>query len=663
MVMEEDTSSLVNGPDQLVTCNNLITWDPKGSVKIRMERTGYGSNEPISIPGLLMKTARENPHVPALKIREPKTGVEKTWTWTDYHQDVRTVAKAFISLGFARFDSVCILGFNAPEWVISDVAAIFAGGFASGIYPTNGPEACKYILEQSNCSILVVEDGRQLDKVWALRDQLPHLKKVIQYSGVPTHPGVLSWADLLSRGKDQEEEVLMARLRRIAINQCSTLVFTSGTTGNPKGVMLSHDNMTWNSINATSLYKMEHANTRVLSYLPLSHVAAQMVDIVAMMAVAGTTYFADKNVLKSSLLDNLQWCKPTIFFAVPRVWEKIMEKMLEKAKEVKGLKKTVSRKAKEIGLKYHTKGTNATEFKLFQKIYFSKVKALLGLDQCTAFMSGAAPIDRKTQLYFLSLDIRILELYGMSETTGGHTFNTINKFKMSSVGAPLAECYKSKLMRPSNGEVTEEKELLMWGRHIMMGYANRQDATRKDMTEDGWLRSGDLVSIDNENFHAIVGREKDLIITAGGENIAPQPIHDLVKEQLPVISQVLLLGDKQKFVSCFLTLAVEVDTETMEPTGKLSSAARDWVQAQGSNATTVQEVLEGPDVAVMRGIQAGIDKANKEAVSNAQRIQKWMVIPRDFSLPGGELGPTMKVKRQAVTKKYEGCIEKIYNIA
>jgi len=663
MVMEEDTSSLVNGPDQLVTCNNLITWDPKGSVKIRMERTGKGAMEPISIPGLLMKTARENPHIPALKIREPKTGVEKTWTWTDYHQDVRTVAKAFISLGFARFDSVCILGFNAPEWVISDVAAIFAGGFASGIYPTNGPEACKYILEQSNCSILVVEDGRQLDKVWALRDQLPHLKKVVQYSGVPTHPGVLSWADLLSRGKEQEEEILMARLRRIAINQCSTLVFTSGTTGNPKGVMLSHDNMTWNSINATSLYKMEHANTRVLSYLPLSHVAAQMVDIVAMMAVAGTTYFADKNVLKSSLLDNLQWCKPTVFFAVPRVWEKIMEKMMEKAKDVKGLKKTVSRKAKEIGLKYHTKGTNATEFKLFQKIYYSKVKALLGLDQCMAFMSGAAPIDRKTQNYFLSLDIMILELYGMSETTGGHTFNTVSKFKMSSVGAPLAECYKSKLMRPTNDEVTEEKELLMWGRHIMMGYAGRQDATRKDMTEDGWLRSGDLVSIDNEGFHAIVGREKDLIITAGGENIAPQPIHDLVKEQLPIISQVLLLGDKQKFVSCFLTLAVEVDTETMEPTGKLSSAARDWVQAQGSNATTVQEVLEGPDVAVMRGIQAGIDKANKEAVSNAQRIQKWMVIPRDFSLPGGELGPTMKVKRQAVTKKYEGCIERIYNIA
>ena len=304
---------------------------------------------------------------------------------------------------------------------------------------------------------------------------------------MPTHPGVLSWADLLSRGREQEEKILQDRLKRIAINQCSTLVFTSGTTGNPKGVMLSHDNMTWNSLNCTEVYEMEKGNTRshlviiedlrknfedcvyifmpsllrVLSYLPLSHVAAQMVDIVAMMAVAGTTYFADKNVLKSSLLDNLQWCRPTIFFAVPRVWEKVMEKMLEKAKEVKGLKAKVSKKAKEIGLKYHTKGTNATEFKLFQKIYYSKVKTLLGLDQCQHFMSGAAPIDRKTQSYFLSLDIRILELYGMSETTGGHSFNTAKKFKMASVGAPLADCYKSKLMRPNNGEVGENNSVLL----------------------------------------------------------------------------------------------------------------------------------------------------------------------------------------------------------
>jgi long-chain-fatty-acid--CoA ligase ACSBG len=257
------------------------------------------------------------------------------------------------------------------------------------------------------------------------------------------------------------------------------------------------------------------------------------------------------------------------------------------------------------------------------------VKAILGLDQCQHFFTGAAPIDRKTYNYFLSLDIRLLELYGMSETSGAHTINTPERNKVGTVGCALPGL-KSKLTRPGNSEVTEDKELEMWGRNIMMGYANRPDATKKDMSEDGWLKSGDLAAIDSEGFHSIVGREKDLIITAGGENIAPQPIHDQVKAELPVISQVLLLGDKQKFASCFLTLAVEVDTETMEPTGRLSSAARDWCQSVGSKATTVQELLEGPDIAAMRAIQAGIDKANKMATSNAARIQKWMVIPRDF---------------------------------
>jgi len=195
----------------------------------------------------------------------------------------------------------------------------------------------------------------------------------------------------------------------------------------------------------------------------------------------------------------------------------------------------------------------------------------------------------------------------------------------------------------------------------MMGYLNREDATRKDMTEDGWMKSGDIAVIDSEGFHFITGREKDLIITAGGENIPPQPIHDQIKEELPVISQVLLLGDKQKFLSCFLTLAVNVDPETMEPSRELTMVAKDWCRSIDSSANTVDDILRRPDARVMGAIQAGIDRVNKAATSNAQRVQKWMVLPRDFSLPGGELGPTMKVKRIYITKKYGQCIDKIYS--
>lgn len=660
--MDEDYSEFVNGPDQVIPCNNRITWAPAGTVKLRIEATGPGSEAPISVPSLMKKTATENPELPAMKTRDVNSGQETVWSWSAYYQDVRTVAKAFIDIGLKRFDSVCILGFNAPEWAIANLGAIFAGGLAAGIYPTNGTDACKYILEHSKCSILVVEDQKQLDKIWNIRNELPHLKKIVQYNGIPNNAGVISWKDLMIRGKTLGDDELEGRLRRIAVNQCCTLVYTSGTTGNPKGVMLSHDNITWNTRAACEVHGLEHRNFRILSYLPLSHVAGNMVDIHAPMFLAGTTYFADKNVLKSTLLDNTNWAKPTVFFGVPRVWEKIMEKMLEKAKEVKGLKKAISKQAKLTGLKFHTEGEGDGLFKVFQKIYYSKVKGLLGFGDCKHFFSGAAPIDKKTTNYFLSLDIRIMELYGMSESTGMHTSQTDAKNKPKSVGPVSNSSIKSRLVQPSDEEVTESEELWMMGRHIMMGYLNREDATRKDMTEDGWLKTGDLVSIDKDGFHFIVGREKDLIITAGGENIAPQTIHDAVKEKLPVISQVLLLGDKQKFVSTFLTLAVEVNPDTLEPSNKLSSAARDWCRSVGSNANTVEDCLRGPDHKVMRGIQAGIDAANRQAVSNAQRIQKWMILPRDFSLPGGEMGPTMKVKRGAVTKKYQSAVEKIYKV-
>eukprot|EP00092_Neocalanus_flemingeri_P011916 GFUD01012848.1.p1 GENE.GFUD01012848.1~~GFUD01012848.1.p1 ORF type:complete len:668 (-),score=205.23 GFUD01012848.1:491-2494(-) len=656
---DREYSEYVNGPDQIIPCNNLITWNPSGAVKIRVDRSGMGSEVPISVPSLMKKTAAECAELPALKTRDPHTGQEKVWSWSAYYQDTRTVAKAFIDLGLKRYESVCILGFNSPEWVISNLGAIFAGGFATGIYPTNGTDACKYILDHCKCGILVVEDQKQLDKIWNIRNELPSIKKIIQYSGVPTNAGVISWKDLMIRGKTLGDDELEGRLRRIAVNQCCTLIYTSGTTGNPKGVMLSHDNITYNAKIAVTVNKFVPKNFRILSYLPLSHIAGNMVDIHAPMALGGTTYFADKDVLKSTLLDNTQWCRPTTFFGVPRVWEKIMEKMLEKGKDIKGLKKSISKQAKITGLKYHTEGEKEALFKVFQKIYYSKVKALLGFDQCTHYFTGAAPIEKKTLNYFLSLDIKLLELYGMSESTGLHTTQLNEKQKPKSTGTTAASI-QSKLVQSSDAEVTESEELWMWGRHVMMGYINREDATRKDMTEDGWLKTGDLVSIDQEGFHFIVGREKDLIITAGGENIAPQPIHDLVKETLPVISQVLLLGDKKKFVSTFLTLAVEVNPDTMEPSNKLSSAAKDWCRSVGSNASTVEDVLTGPDPRVMRAIQAGVDAANKCAVSNAQKIQKWMILPRDFSLPGGEMGPTMKVKRVVVTKKYQSAVDKIY---
>jgi len=676
----DEYSSYTGGPDQVIPANNYITWNPRAAVKLRLDTKSPTKMKPLdvdpksveslppqSVPGLLAETARKKPDVAALKARDANK-TEITWTWREYHEDVRSVAKAFIELGLGRFQSVCILGFNSPEWVIADVAAIFAGGFATGIYPTNGPEACKYILEHSNCSILIVEDQKQLDKVWAFKDDLPALKKIVQYSGVPSHPEVLDWKDLMTLGRGLADDLLQDRLRRIAVNQCCTLVYTSGTTGNPKGVMLSHDNITFQA--KVSVEKLKFDGGRILSYLPLSHIAGQLCDIYGVMASGGTAYFADNKCLRGTLLENLQWCKPTNFLGVPRVWEKIMEAMLTKGRDIKGLKKIISTKAKEAGLRYHRDmAGNELEYHFYKKIVFDNVKAALGLNECVGFYTGAAPMQVKTFEYFMSLDFKIQDIYGMSETSGPHTLVTNETFAgkleadrasgYSSCGKVLCSSYRSKLVSPGNTGITEEKELCMWGRHIMMGYKDREDATCKEMSQDGWMKSGDLAKIDADGFLSIVGRDKDLIITAGGENIPPAPIQDAVKKELPCVSQSLLLGDEQRFVAMFLTLTTDVNMETMEPTDNLTVATKDWCRSKGSNAETVQDVLEGPDSKVMAAIQEAIDKVNKGAASNAQKIQKWMVIPKDFSLPGGELGPTMKVKRGEVTKKYMHCIDKI----
>ena len=266
------------------------------------------------------------------------------------------------------------------------------------------------------------------------------------------------------------------------------------------------------------------------------------------MASGGTTFFADKDVLKSTLLDNLSWARPTVFFGVPRVWEKVMEKMQEKAKLITGLKKAVSTKAKLAGLEWHKHGHNEMTFNFFKKIYFSKVKSLLGLDECVIFVSGAAPLMDQTADYFLSLDIKIMEVYGMSENCGLCTMQTHENNKPGSTGQAVPGM-KTKLVQPGNDSIDSERELWTWSRSVMMGYKDREDANTKDMTEDGWLKTGDLLRVDQQGFHFIVGREKDLIITAGGENVAPQPIHERVLQELPLISQVLLLGDKQKFIS------------------------------------------------------------------------------------------------------------------
>ena len=410
-----------------------------------------------------------------------------------------------------------------------------------------------------NCKaqIFVVEDEKQLEKILKIKPNLPDAKVIIQYKGKVTKEGVLSWEDMMNIGKKEKDDLLQDRLKRIAINQCCTLIYTSGTTGTPKGVMLSHDNITWVTKIVHMGNNLELGDESIISYLPLSHIAAQLADIYLPISAHGLTYFAQPDALKGSLGATLQEVRPTMFFGVPRVWEKIYEKMQQVGRETKGVKKSISTWAKAIGAETNARRsrgdyTAPLGYPVANAVVFKKVKGVLGLDRAKFFLSGAAPIAPEVLKYFHSLDIVITEIYGMSESSGPHTYGVPKCFRLGSTGKTMDGVY-TKLDKPDgdgNGEVC------MSGRNVCMGYLLMEEKTHETIDDDGWLHSGDIGKLDKDGFLFITGRLKELIITAGGENIPPVAIEDIVKGELPCISNAMLIGDKRKYLSMLLTLKV-----------------------------------------------------------------------------------------------------------
>lgn len=651
-----------NGPDQIVPSDNIFTVKADGYVRLRIPESGKAieTTPPISIPSLLKRSANEFPEHTALAVK-----VDGKWekiTYRQYLENVRTCAKAFLALGLERRYSVCILGFNSPEWFIADLGAIFAGGIAVGIYTTNSAEACLYCAKSSRANIIVVEDETQLQKILSVRSEICDLKAIVQYSGKPSHPDVISWKRLMEIGEQQTDDLLEESLKKIAVNECCTLVYTSGTVGNPKAVMLNHDNFTWDALTITERLTIERGKEVLLSYLPLSHVAAQVLDIYITITTGASLYFADKDALKGTLVNTLQEVQPTKFLAVPRVWEKIYEKMMQVASQNGYIKKSIASWAKAHALQHHInriKGIQSSSwgYNLASALIFKKIKQALGLSRCTMCVSAAAPLSSDLKKYFLSIDIPIMDAFGMSEASGAHSLCIDGASNLDTIGMALPGT-KSSLYTEQDGQ----GELCMYGRHVFMGYLNEPEKTAETLDSDGWLHTGDLGRIDEKGFLYITGRLKELLITAGGENVPPIPIEQLVKIELPYISNAFLVGDRKKFLSILLTFKTESDLETGAPLDKLTPSVQDWLKQLSCPATTVTEILKaGPDSRLLEALKEGIDRVNRQATSNAQKIQKIAILPADFSVATGELGPTMKVKRRIVEQKYADIIERLYN--
>ncbi|CAG9797104.1 unnamed protein product [Chironomus riparius] len=650
------------------TENDFRIIDPTKRIKIRINpKDEVASIEPVTIPEMMKKVAQRYPDRPALKQMNAVTKDWEVLTFSEYQQKVEEIAKVFIKFGLKRHETVAVLAFNSIEWFITEMATIHAGGIATGIYTTNSVHSTKYILESSNASIIVVDEAKQMEKIREIKDSLPNLKAVIQTlppyaTYVKRDDGFWRWSEIEEIDTTEVEAEYQERLKSIVPNECSVMVYTSGTTGNPKGAMLSHDNFTWLVESLRKKFPFLHDGCEtVVSYLPLSHVAAQLLDIFVSLTLAATVYFADKDALKGSLLKTLNLARPTIFLGVPRVFEKVQEKMLQVGSQSGALKRSIASWAKNVTLKYHLdrmagEHYASIQYKLVSTIILSKVKQALGFDKIKLMLTGAAPMNVDTKRYFLSLDIPILDAYGMSESSGSHSFAAYFDPHFESVGRTLPGL-ETMIYNPNeegHGEICKR------GRNVFMGYINDKEKTMEAIDDDGWLHTGDIGYIDNDGYIFITGRLKELIITAGGENIPPVHIEDLVKSECSAISNAFLVGDNRKFLTVLIALKTEMDKDGA-PTDDLAIESLKLMENLGLKYTKLSEVLAEPDPKITEFIQDSIVRANKSSISNAQKVQKFAFLPNDFSIPTGELGPTMKLKRSYVADKYKDVINKLYS--
>lgn len=497
-----------------------------------------------------------------------------------------------------------------------------------------------------------------MEKIRQIRDKLPHLRAVIQINGPFGRPteGFWRWEDAMLIETEEFEGEYRERIESIAVNECCCIIYTSGTVGKPKGVMLSNDNLTFNTENIVrGLGNIETGREVFVSYLPLAHLAAQMSDVFIPLAVGATVYFADKDALKSSLLQTLLEARPTFFLGVPRVFEKIHEKMIAVGSQAGLVRRTIGSWARKVVLQHHMDSisgspSNSLEYRIASTLIISKVKQALGFERCKTFLTGAAPFNEATRSFFLSLDMPIIDGYGMTESSSVHSLTTLQ----CPIGSKSLTGTRTKILNP---DADGHGEICMRGRHVFMGYVNERDKTCEAIDGDLWLHSGDRGVIDKDGNIHVTGRFKELIVTSGGKKVPFEAIENRVRSECPAIANALLVGDRKRFLSILLTFKTE-SNEDGSARDDLTDETIKWLSSKNLKFARLSEVRS--DMRVLRALQAVIDRVNEQAASSDLKIQKFAILPSDFSITTGEFTPTMKVKRNFVLEKYEGLIDGFY---
>ncbi len=578
-------------------------------------------------------------------MRQKELGIWRAWSWTRAGDAVREIAGGLMSLGVAPGETVSILSNTVIEWVLSDLASLSCGAVCNGIYPTDAASQVQYLCEDSRTTILFVEDDEQLDKALEVRAQVSTLRKIVVFDMEGLRElddeNVISLDALRALGRDfnaLHPDEMDKRVKACQPADLAILVYTSGTTGKPKGAMHSHKGLVYTVRGYNTLVAQDEHDER-MCFLPLCHIAERLGGEYFALYTGSILNFVEN---PETVPENVREIAPTVFTAVPRVWEKFYSGVMIGLKEATPLQQLAYKWSIGVGTEIAEKvlvgqpvdGLLRFKFVLARKLALDNVRKLIGIHRSRFLVTGAAPISPDLVKWYLALGVPMLEVWGMTESCGAATGVPATRIKPGSIGPAAA--YNEVRLDPATNEI------LVRGANVFMGYLNQPEKTAETIDADGWLHTGDVGTVDGDGYFHITDRMKDIIITAGGKNVTPSELENELKFS-PYITDAVVVGDRKPY----LTVIVMIDQENVEK----------YAQDNDVPFSNYASLTKAPKVQEL--IQGEIDRVNAK-FARVEQIKKFFLLDTQLSAEDEELTPTMKLKRQLVQKKYEPQIEAMY---
>ena len=580
-------------------------------------------------------------------FRQKRLGVWEETRWCDFAAAVREITLGLVELGFVAGESASILSNTRREWAFADLGVLTAAGISSGIYPTDAPPQVEYLLADSESVCVFVEDDEQLDKVLRVRSRLPRLRHIVVFDnenlGDFSDPMVMDLAALQELGRERHRAE-PGRWRQLAAmptpSDVAILVYTSGTTGKPKGARLTHDNVVFATQTIVAQVMPQTAADDRMGYLPLCHVAERIGGLMSSICTGSVIHFVEN---PDAVAENIREIKPTVIFGVPRIWEKFYSMIQLRLGEVTPLQRWAYRVALALGERASVRRREQQPLPLWLKLalpvadrtVLRNVRTYIGLRRCRLLCSAAAPISVRLLQWYSALGIDVVEMYGQTESTGVLTSNPPGRARLGTVGPAVPGCEL---------RISAEGEVLARGRNVFAGYTRQSEASALAL-QDGWLHTGDVGELDADGYLRIKDRLKDIIITSGGKNITPSEIENELKFS-PYVADAVVIGERRPYLVCL----VMIDHENMER----------YAQDNGIAFSDYASLCRAPEVQTL--IQGVVDEVNAR-FARVEQVKKFRLIEQKLSVDDEELTPTLKLKRKLVHEKYRAAVDDMYGMS